>query len=61
MEPFKWDIIPVEWSSLGMASYLLSKCLESTSDTFWNGLKSSHQILKKKYALQIKSDQQILT
>jgi len=39
MEPFKWDIIPVDRSSLGMASSLLSKCLESTSDTFWNGLK----------------------
>ena len=28
---------------------MLSQCLASTSDTFWNNLELNHSILKKKY------------
>ena len=54
LEPFKWTFLEFDKAKLGKSSELLSKCLDS--DEFWNGLKDSHSVLKKKYPCSDKID-----
>ena len=55
LEPLRWDNIPAFKAKLGdNAANLLTYCIES--EEFWNQLKESHNILIKKYPLNIRPD-----